>query len=159
MGIRQSVPTNRPLLIQAQSIVFAPRRDRTVLYHGDEGARRAELFVRQHPGYTRIDELLEGSPPKGNPEGRELLRLLKAKPWAQKEEVWWELSRKLARAASGDVHCFGPERLTRSQPVSTHRSRFAPRAYANTVFEKVELPELDNNHLVETIYYNGTPLR
>jgi hypothetical protein len=47
---------------------------------------------------------------------------------------------------------------TRSQPVSTHRSRFVPRAYSHTVFEKIELPELDANPTVETIYYNGMPL-
>jgi hypothetical protein len=153
MTVRQSLPTDTSLLIRAQHVAFAPVRNRVVLYHGDEGCRRAALFVRQHAGCTRIDELLER-----DPAGKGILRLLGTKPWAEKEEVWWELSRKLARAASGDVHCFGPERLTRNQPVSTHRSRFVPRAYENTVFEKVELPELDTNPLVETIYYNGTPL-
>lgn len=153
MAIRTSLPTHRELLSRAQGIVFAPLRDRVVLYNGLEGERRAQAFVRQHPGYTRIDELLQGSP-----NGRGLLALLAARSWKEKEEVWWELSRKLARAASGDVHCFGPERLTRAQPVSTHRSRFDAQKYADTVFEKIELPELDNNPSVETIYYNGKPI-
>jgi hypothetical protein len=154
MVVRPSLLTDRQLLNQAQRIVFAPFRDRVVLYNGAEGQRRAELFVRQHPGYTRIDELLQRTA-----EGKEILSLLGAKPWDEKEEIWWDLSRKLARAASGDIHCFGPERLTRNQPVSTHQSRFRPRKYADTIFEKVELPELDNNQSVETIYYNGKPLR
>lgn len=57
------------------------------------------------------------------------------------------------------MYCFGPERLTRNQPVLTHRCRFTPLAYANTVFEKVELPELENNMRVEIIYYNGKSLK
>ncbi len=154
MVVGSTLRTDKQLLNQAQRIAFAPIRDRVVLYNGDEGQRRAELFVRQHPGYTRIDELLQRTA-----EGKEILALLGARPWDEKKEIWWELSRKLARAASGDIHCFGPERLTRNQPVSTHRSRFEPRKYADTLFEKVELPELDNNHLVDTIYYNGKPLR
>jgi hypothetical protein len=148
------VPTDNSLLVKAQRILLNPLRDRAVFYHGDEGSRRADLFVRQHAGYTRIDDLLGRSP-----AGTELLGLLGAKPWSENEEVWWELSRKLARAASGDVHCFGPDRLSRSQPVSTHKSRFSARAYANTVFEKVELPELELNPRVEAIYYNGALLR
>jgi hypothetical protein len=154
MGVRQSIPTDKELLIEAQRVVLNPMRGHAVFYHGDEGSRSSDLFVRQHAGHTRIDELL-----KRTPSGAELLRLLGERPWAKKEEVWWELSRRLARAASGDVYCFGPDRLSRSQPVSTHRSAFAPRAYAHTVFEKVELPELENNQRVETIYYNGSPLR
>lgn len=150
MPIRTSLPTDKALLIRAQQVLLAPLRDHAVFYHGDEGRRRAESFVRQHPGHTRLDELL-----KRIPTGAEFLSLLGEKPWVQKEEVWWELSRQLARAASGDVHCFGPERLTRTQPVSTHQSRFSPRAYAHTVFEKVELPELENNPRVATIFYNG----
>jgi hypothetical protein len=150
MSVRQSIPTDRALLLKAQRVIFVPSRDRVVLYNGDEGQRRAALFVRRHAGYTRVDDLLDRTP-----EGKEILSLLGAKPWGQKEEIWWELSRKLARAASGDVYCFGPERLTRNQPVSTHRSRFEPRKFADTIFEKVELPELDNNQSVETIYYNG----
>lgn len=129
-------------------------RDCAVFYHGDEGFRRASLFVRQHAGHTRIDDLLGRTP-----VGQELQRVLGDEPWAKKEEVWWELSRRLARAASGDVQCFGTERLSRNQRISSHRSVFAPRAYSHTVFEKVELPELENNHRVETIYYNGSPLR
>ncbi len=154
MAVRQSLPTDKQLLIEAQRIVLNPMRGRAVFYHGDEGSRRADLFVRQHAGHTRIDDLL-----RRTQVGEELLRVLGDKPWAKKEEVWWELSRRLARAASGDVQCFGPARLSRNQPVSTHRSVFTPRAYSHTVFEKVELPELENNHRVETIYYNGSPLR
>jgi hypothetical protein len=150
MPLRTSVPTDKALLMRAQQVPLAPLRDRAIFYHGDEGRRQAEHFVRQHVGHTRLDELL-----KQSVSGVELLRVLGAPPWAEKEEVWWELSRKLARAASGDVHCFGPERLSRTQPVATHQSGFTPRAYAHTVFEKVELPELDNNPRVETIFYNG----
>ncbi len=135
-------------------MVLNPMRGRAVFYHGEEGCRRAALFVRKHVGHTRIDDLLARTP-----LGQELLRALGDKPWANKEEVWWELSRKLARAAIGDVQCFGPERLTRNQPIASHRSAFTPRAYSHTVFEKVELPELENNQNVETIYYNGSPLR
>lgn len=154
MVIGPSFATDKQLLTRAQHITFVPLRNRVVLYNGAEGQRRAELFVQQHPGYTRIDELLQRTA-----EGKEILTLLGAKSWDEKKEIWWELSRKLARAACGDIHCFGPERLTRNQPVSTHRSRFERRKYADTVFEKVELPELDNNQLVDTIYYNGKPLR
>jgi hypothetical protein len=154
MAIRQSLATDKQLLTKAQCIVLNPMRSRAVFYHEDEGARRADLFVRQSAGHTRIDDLLQRTK-----EGQELLHLLGEKPWANKEEIWWELSRGLARAASGDVQCFGPARLSRNQPVSTHRSVFTPNAYAHTVFEKVELPELENNIRVETIYYNGSPMR
>jgi len=153
MSTRATIPTDKELLLKARRVVFAPFRDRVVLYNGDEGQRRATLFVRQHAGYTRIDELLERTA-----EGKQILTLLAARPWEEKKEIWWELSRKLARAASGNVHCFGPERLTRPQPIATHRSRFEPKKYADTIFEKVELPELDSNQLVDAIYYNGKAL-
>ena len=154
MTAREPIATDKPLLAQAQRIPLRPPRNQAVFYHGDEGARRSILFVRQHPGHVRIDELLQRTS-----DGRDLLAVLGDRPWAQKEEVWWELSRSLARAAAGDVHCFGPERLTRAQPLVTHRSQFVPGAFANTVFEKVELPELWNNPQVETIYYNGSPFK
>ena len=64
MTTRQPMATDKPLLAQ-------------IFYHGDEGARRSILFVRQHPGHVRIDELL-----RRTPDGRDLL----------------ELSRNLARA-------------------------------------------------------------
>jgi hypothetical protein len=88
MAVRQSLPTDKQLVITARRIVLKPMQGRAVFYHGDEGCRRADLFVRQRAGHSRIDDLL-----RRNQEGQELLRLLGDKPWANKEEVRWELSR------------------------------------------------------------------
>ena len=147
---RQNLNTNRELMLLARSIHLMPAPNKAVFYHDDVGEKRSILYTRQHPGSTRIDELLARSP-----KGNELLSKLKNISWSEKEEVWWELSRKLARSASGDVHCFGPERLSRNQPIKTHESRYVRGSYCHTVFEKIELPELENNIRVDSIYYNG----
>lgn len=153
MATREPIATDKKLLALAKRIAFRPARSGAVFYHDVEGAHRAALFVRRNAGATRIEDLLLRSD-----EGVKLLERLGDMPWDEKEEVWWELSRRLARAAHGDAHCFGSERLSRKQPVPTHRSKHQPKAYANTVFEKVELPELENSWRIDTIYYNGKPL-
>lgn len=154
MTVRQSLSTDKGLLERANRIVLMPPRNRAVFYHGDEGARLSFLFVRRHPGYVRIDELLQRTH-----EGRGLVAALGHQPWKHKKEIWWALSRKLALAASGDVHCFGPERLIRDQSLDAHRSKFEARKFTDTTFEKVELPELWNSVKVETIYYNDVPFK
>jgi hypothetical protein len=149
-----------------------PLPGRAVFYHGEEGTRRAREFVLlKGDGFTRIDELLAQTA-----LGKELLAQLviaKESRWDEIEEVWWELSRKLARNASGDVYCFGPERrLTDRGAADAFRSRFRwyevpdpvsgklerRYAFADTIFDKVELPELENNDRVCRIFYNGIEL-
>jgi hypothetical protein len=102
----------------------------------------------------RLDELLQQTP-----DGRALWRKLTraGPPWSSQEEVWWQLSWRMARAAKGVVNVFGPTRLIEDRPLSQFKHKYTTGAYANTVFEKVELPELEQNPNVTTIYYNGKP--
>lgn len=59
--------------------------------------------------------------------------------------------------SKGHVHVFGPARLIEDRPLSEYRHKYVTGAYANTVFEKVELPELEQNPSVTGITYNGRP--
>jgi hypothetical protein len=123
-----------------------------VFYAEDEGALLAASFVGSNLGYQRLDELLQI-----NADGKALWQALTAKgrPWSDLEEVWWELSWRLARAAKGTVNVFGPRRLVADRPLSEFRHKYVTGAYANSVFEKVELPELEQNPNVTAILYNG----
>jgi hypothetical protein len=158
---RQRFTTDRQLLWLAKHVRLSPVAHMTVFYAEDEGVRRATEFVRANAGYTRLDELLAQTL-----EGRMLWSALSqtARPWSDKEEVWWELSHRLANAAVGVVHVFGPLRLVEDRPIEAfkHKHKVVSRgreraAYANTVFEKVEWPELEQNDNVTTVYYNGEP--
>lgn len=144
--------TDPHLMKLASSIRLSPPPDRVVFYADDDGAKLASAFVTQHPGYTRLDELLQSTP-----MARALWRSLTAqgRPWSNIEEVWWELSWRLARSAKGIVHVFGPQRLVSDRPLSEYKHRYSTGSYANTVFEKVELPELEANPNVTEIRYNG----
>ena len=151
--------TDADLLRLAQTIPLKPARDRAVFYAEDFGARLAAAFVAANPGFERLDELI----PHTFFGAILWARLVWAnRPWSEKEEVWWELSRRLAQAASGTVNVFGPARLVEDRPLSEFKHAYTvivagrPRpAYASTVFEKVELPELEQNEAVTAIYYNG----
>lgn len=63
----------------------------------------------------------------------------------------------MARAAKGVVNIFGPARLVEDRALSEFKHKYFTGAYANTVFEKVELPELEQNPNVTAIFYNGNP--
>jgi len=151
--------TDADLLRLAELVLLNPDKDKAVFYAEDSGARLAAQFVAANPGFKRLDELVPETF-----QGAVLWARLtwQNRPWSDKEEVWWELSRRLAQAASGTVHVFGPGRLVEDRPVSEFKHKYPvvvggrPRsAYANTVFEKVELPELEQNAAVTAIYYNG----
>jgi hypothetical protein len=146
--------TDRRLLDLASSVILLPAPDRAVFYAEDDGARLAAQFVAAHPEHTRLDELLQRTP-----SGAELWLDLTARnrPWASTEEVWWELSWRLARAAKGVVNVFGPARLVADRPLTDYRHKYSTGSYAHTVFEKVELPELEANPHVTRIFYNGRP--
>ena len=124
----------------------------TVFYAEDEGARLAAQFVKGNPDHTRLNELLQTTP-----QGRKLWASLnaRARPWSDLEEVWWELSWRLARNAKGVVNVFGPRRLIADSPLAEYKHKYTTGSYANTVFEKVELPELEANPAVTRILYNG----
>ncbi|MCB1930376.1 MAG: hypothetical protein KDH17_20365 [Rhodocyclaceae bacterium] len=151
---RKRFTTNIALLERASTVALCPAPDRAVFYAEDEGASLAATFVADNPGHQRLDELLQLSP-----EGKALWQELigGGRPWSAVEEVWWELSWRLARAAKGHVHVFGPARLIEDRPLSEYRHKYVTGAYANTVFEKVELPELEQNPSVTGITYNGRP--
>ncbi|KQP22428.1 hypothetical protein ASF43_00395 [Pseudorhodoferax sp. Leaf267] len=144
--------TNPGLMELAIDVVLAPPPDRAVFYAEDEGVKRASAFVAANPEYMRLDELLAQTP-----EGRQLAAALlsTARPWSDKGEIWWELSHRLARAARGKVQVFGPPRLVEDRPIEEFRHKYQRNAYANTVFEKVEWPELEQNPAVTEVYYNG----
>lgn len=146
------ITTDLGLLSLARTVELAPAHDRAVFYAEDEGVARATAFMAANPRHTRLDELLAQTAP-----GRQLLAALMAtsRPWSDKEEVWWELSHRLARAAAGIVQVFGPTRLIEDRPIEEFRHRYQRNAYANTVFEKVEWPELAQNPAVTHVYYNG----
>lgn len=151
--------TDSTLLSAANTVALRPKRDRAVFYAEDRGMELAAAFVAANPGYARLDELLAETE-----EGRQLwdTLMVSGRPWSDKEEVWWELSRRLARVASGIVHAFGPDRLTQPRPLEEFKHKYQVQtesgmrnAYANTVFEKVEWPELEQNYNVTEVYYNG----
>ncbi|RYE38016.1 MAG: hypothetical protein EOP24_47950 [Hyphomicrobiales bacterium] len=144
--------TDSALLAQAGRVRLMPPLDRAVFYADDEGAVAAARLVSTGQGFMRLDDLLQQSV-----EGRELWRALTVqnRQWASKEEVWWELSWRLARAAKGVVNVFGPARFVEDRPLAEYRHRHTTAAHANTVFEKVELPELEQNPRVTEIYFNG----
>jgi len=151
---RKRFTTDRTLLEAASTVVLRPIPDRTVFYAEDEGASLAAKFVAANPGHQRLDELLQLSL-----EGKALWQALVGggRPWSDVEEVWWELSWRLARSAKGHVNVFGPARLIEDRPLSEYRHKYVTGAYAHTVFEKVELPELEQNPAVTGISYNGRP--
>lgn len=144
--------TDKMLLHSASSVSLKPPVNKAVFYAEDEGARLAAQFVASHPRYARLDELLQMTP-----QGRQLWTALTAgkRPWSDKEEIWWELSWRLARSASGVVNVFGPRRLTEDRPLSEFEHKYSTGSYASTVFEKVELPELEANPNVTGIFYNS----
>jgi hypothetical protein len=149
---RKRFTTNKELLVKASLVPLFPSPDRVVFYAEDEGAMLAAVFVSMNTGYTRLDDLL-----KQTPEGRELWSTLTSggSPWSYVEEVWWELSWRLARTAQGVVNIFGPKRLEMDQPLSEFRHKYTTGAFANSVLEKMELPELEQNPNVTKILYNG----
>jgi hypothetical protein len=149
---RKQVTTDKSMLERAATVALTPPPDRLVLYAEDEGARLAEKFIASNCGFQRLDELL-----RTTPAGRELFQELTVggRAWSDLEEVWWELSWRVARAARGVVNVFGPRRLIEDRPLSEFRHKYTTGAYANTVFEKVELPELEQNPYVTAIFYNG----
>lgn len=151
---RRRFNTDSSLLKTAATVALVPAVDRTVLYGEDVGARRAAAFVKSNPGYTRLDELLQQTQ-----VGKDLLAALLDRQrngrWNEVEEVWWELSWRLARAAQGVVHIFGPDRFMRDQPLSSFKHKYSTGAYAHSVLEKVELPELEANPAVTEIFFNG----
>jgi hypothetical protein len=53
------------------------------------------------------------------------------------------------------VNVFGPARLIEDRPLEEFRHKYSTGSFANTVFEKIELPELEVNPQVTAIYYNG----
>ena len=151
---RKPFRTDHTLLALATEVPLYPKKDRAVFYADDFGARLAAAFIRKNPEFTRLDELLSQTQ-----MGRDLwsrLTLDRA-PWNKVEEVWWELSWRLARAAEGTVHVFGPTRFVRNEPVSSFRHKYSTGSFANTVFEKVELPELEANPRVTQILFNEKP--
>jgi hypothetical protein len=143
-----------PLLMKlASSVWIKPPLDGAVFYGDDEGATLAKDFLTKHPtGFARLDELLIGTP-----EGSSLYRQLmdRGRPWSSKEDVWWELSWRMARAAKGIGHVFASSRMTEQRPLEEFRHKYTTGAFANTVLEKVELPELEANPKVTAIYING----
>ena len=151
---RKRFTTDKELLKLARSVPLIASRDRTVLYAEDAGTAAAAAFMKTHPGHARLDELLQATP-----GGRQLWDALVPlrRSWSDVEEVWWELSWRLARAASGVVNVFGPARLVSDRPLSEFRHKYCTGSYANTVFEKIELPELEANPNVTRILYNGQP--
>jgi hypothetical protein len=134
--------TGKPLLSSTSSVALNSPVNMTVFYAEDEGAKRAANFVARNPGHMRLDDLLQSTP-----EGRRLWKSLtvSGRPWSDLEEVWWELSWRLARSAKGIVNIFGPQRLVKDRPLSEFRHKYATGGYANSVLEKVELPELEAN--------------
>lgn len=159
--IKPRFTTDAQLLCAANTVLIAPAWGQAVFYAEDVGAELAAAFVASNPGHARLDELLAKTA-----EGRTLWASLteSGRPWCEKEEVWWVLSHRLARSASGRVHVFGPDRLTANRPYRdeefrhkhlTQTSAGMRAAYANTVFEKVEWPELEQNLNVTEILYNG----
>ncbi|CAN7363198.1 hypothetical protein [Massilia sp. LjRoot122] len=149
---RRRFQTDPSLLKLASNVALYPKRDRTVFYADDFGARLASGFIKSNPEFTRLDELLNMTP-----DGRTLWSKLISSSWSHTEEVWWELSWRLARVAEGTVNVFGPTRFVRDEPISAFRHKYSTGAFANTVFEKVELPELEANPRVTQILYNGQP--
>lgn len=154
---RRRFNTDLSLLKTAASVPLVAPIDRTVLYGEDIGARRAAAFVQSHPSYMRLDDLLQQTQ-----AGKALLAALLSRQrtdrWNEVEEVWWELSWRLARGAKGVVHIFGPDRFMRDQPLSSFKHKYTTGAYANSVLEKVELPELEANLAVTDVYFNGKRL-
>lgn len=146
--------TDASLMQLARVVPLAVPLNMTVLYAEDEGAALAREFVQKHPGHLRLDDVLQHTAP-----GRQLWAGLTSasRPWEAKEEVWWELSWRLARTARGVVHVFGPRRLVEDRPLEEARHKYATNKHANTVFEKIELPELEANESVTAILYNGRP--
>ena len=111
-------------------------------------------FVDSNPKFMRLDDILQSSP-----QGRGLWPSInpKVNRWSDIEEVWWELSWRLARTARGIVNVFGPARFLEDRPLSEYKHKYSTGSYANTVFEKVELPELVVNEQVTQILFNGHP--
>ncbi|PKH00887.1 hypothetical protein [Paraglaciecola sp. MB-3u-78] len=144
--------TDKSLLKLASEISLITSPDSIVFYAEDEGAKLAKQFVSNNSKYKRLDEIVNTTK-----EGRFLWSSITVhnRPWSDFEEIWWELSWRLARAAKGKVHVFGPTRLIKDRPLADYKHKFTTGAYANTVFEKVELPELEQNENVSEIFYNG----
>jgi hypothetical protein len=151
---RKQFETDPALLKLAIEVPLYPKKDRAVFYADEFGARLAALFIKRNSEFTRLDELL-----KQTQQGRDLWSKLTSggTPWSKKEEVWWELSWRLARVAEGTVRVFGPTRFVRNEPISSFRHKYSTGSFANTVFEKVELPELEANPRVTEILFNGKP--
>jgi hypothetical protein len=147
--------TDGELLKLASAVPLYPPVDKAVFHAEDEGAKLAAEFVAKNPDYVRLDELLQRTR-----IGLKLWAEIKKeqRPWTDTEEIWWELSWRLARSAKGVVNVFGPKRIVEERPLSEFRHKYSTGSYANTVFEKVELPELEANPNVSKIFYNGKPL-
>lgn len=151
--LRRYFTTDKQLLELAKHVPLNPLPGRAIFYAEAEGERLAQAFVARHPGHTRLDELLRDSS-----DGMKLLDCIGPRGqrrWSDIEEIWWELSWRLARAASGEVHCFGPQRFLADRPIEESRHKHVGHTFVNTVFEKVELPELEANPRVTVIFING----
>jgi hypothetical protein len=144
----------------AKQVTLRTRHGKSVFYHAGH-RETAEAFIRSNPSYTTIDHLLAETA-----AGLELLHLLKGRSWSEVRDVWWELSRRLAAESSGDVHVFGSGRYTDAEAGSVSsdaairknwqsRHESARAKFADDVFEKIELPVLETNPNIDTIYYNG----
>jgi len=149
---RKRLQTDRSLLKLACEVPLYPKKDRAVFYAEDYGSLLSSAFIKENHGFTRLDELLDQSW-----QGRELWSKLQGGDWNRIEEVWWELSWRLARRAEGIVNIFGPLRFIQGEQLSAFRHKYSTGSFANTIFEKVELPELEANPRVTQILYNGQP--
>lgn len=161
---KQRINTDSQLLTNANYVQINPPKNKAVFYHGSSGGRKAAIFVRDNPGYKRLDELLMETR-SGHRLFNELLELSKTK-WESAQEIWWELSARMAESATGDVWVFGGgvyakghDRMHANKTGKTphnFESRHGGGKYLDTVFDKVELPILSTNNNIDTIYYNET---
>jgi hypothetical protein len=75
-------------------------------------------------------------------------------PWYYQEPVWWMLSAELAHNAEGEVWVFGSGRVLLGAEQKPRETGFV-NYYSDSTFEKVELPELENNPHVTRIWLMG----
>jgi hypothetical protein len=148
-----------PLMVRARRILaavaFKAPHNGTVLWSGKANALRAEALVKAHPGrMANIQQLLRDF---DHLDRGFLADVEAALLWLRQEPIWWMLSAELARNAEGEVWVFGSGRVLLGateqvpRPSADGRSNY----YSDSVFEKVELPELDNNPRVTRIWLMG----
>lgn len=142
---------DQDLLRLSRSIDLRPPHNHAVFWCETAGQKLAEAFVAKNHHFRRLDDILQDSP-----NGLRLYRHLTSpyRSWSDVEEIWWDLSFRMATAASGIVNAFVPPRFTEDRPVSDFKHRFSGN-YADTQFEKIELLELESNPNVTQIFLNG----